>query len=91
MMIGDAEFACHHLPYNYLGDPADDATLLGKATDHLPYIRNPNEKARLQSGIEDVSQLIEDWVAFSTSGEADFNQWCNDRGRKHRWVKSYYF
>jgi hypothetical protein len=91
MLIGDAEYSCHHLPDIYIGDPTADATRLAEATEHLVYVCDPGQKARLQSELGHVSQLIEDWVSFKNADESDFNQWCSDRGRQYQWVRAYYY
>lgn len=91
ILIGDAEYSCHHLPDYYIGDPADDATRLAEAKEHLTYVTDSEHKALLQSELNDVSQLIKDWVSFKNAGESDFKQWCSDRGRKYQWVRAYYY
>ena len=91
MLVGDAEYSCHHLPDYYIGDPAGDSTRLAEASKHLTLVRDREHKNRLQSELDHVAQLIDDWVSFTDSGEPDFNQWCVDRGRTYQWIKSFYY
>jgi hypothetical protein len=88
IIIGDAEFSCHHLPHYYIGEPVDDLAHLEEAVELLSHVANPTQSARLQSEMGCVKSLIEDWIAFKQATEADFNEWCLKRGRKYRWVKS---
>jgi hypothetical protein len=91
MIVGDAEFSCHHLPHYYIGDPKDNLARIAEAVELLPAIVDPAQNARLQSEIDHVSQLIDDWIRFTDGGASDFNQWCVNRGRTYRWIKAYYY
>ncbi len=86
-LIENSEDSCNYLPHEFVGDPADDARRLRKARRHLVHIDDPEDRKRLQSELDYVSQLIEDWVTFTHSGESDFKQWCADRGRTYHWPK----
>jgi hypothetical protein len=91
LLIGAAEYSCHHLPHFYIGDPAEDIARLAEAREHITHVRDPDQKARLQSEFDYVSRLIDDWIAFGNSGDTDFDEWCAERGRQYRWVRAYYY
>jgi hypothetical protein len=91
MIVGDAEFSCHHLPHYYIGEPKDDVARIAEAVELLPGVVDPTQNARLQSELHHVSQLIDDWMRFTDAGASDFNQWCVNLGRKYRWIKAYYY
>lgn len=91
MIIGDAEFSCHHLPDYYIGEPKEDLAALAEAVELLFGVTDPAQNARLQSELDHVSQLIDDWIRCTDAGNSDFNQWCIDRGRTYRWIKAYYY
>jgi len=91
MIIGDAEFSCHHLPENYIGNPKLDLARLAEAAELLPDVANPVQNARLQSELNNVPQLIDDWMRFTEAGASDFNLWCKDRGRTYQWITVVYY
>jgi hypothetical protein len=91
LIIGDAEFSCHHLPHCYIGEPKDDVARLAEGAALLSGLADPAQNARLQSELHYVSQLIGDWIRFTNAGASDFNQWCVDCGRTYQWIKAYYY
>jgi hypothetical protein len=91
MIVGDAEFSCHHLPHYYIGEPEDDLGRVAEAVELLSSVVDPAQNARLRSELHHVSQLIDDWICFKKAGASDFNQWCVNRGRTYRWINAYYY
>lgn len=91
MIVGDAEYSCHHLPHYYIGEPKDDLARITEAVELLSGVDEPAQNARLQSEVDHAIQLIDDWIRFTDAGEADFNQWCLTHGRTYRWIRAYYY
>ena len=91
MIVGDAAFACHHLPHYFIGEPKEEMASIAEAAELLPGVIDSAQNARLKSELEYVSQLIDDWMRFTGAGAPDFNQWCIDRGRTYRWIRAYYY
>jgi hypothetical protein len=91
MIVGDAEFSCHHLPHYYIGEPNDDLARIAEAVELLSGVVDPSQNARVRFELDHVSQLIDDWICFTKAGASDFNQWCVNRGRTYRWIKADYY
>ena len=89
MTVGNAEYSCHELPHGYIGEPAEDLLGVEEAKQLLTGIVNPEQVTRLQSELDHVSHLINDWISFKNDGAVDFHEWCAKRGRKYRWIQAY--
>lgn len=90
-LIGTIDFATHHLPGGYIGEPELALATADEATTISEQIIDPETRRDLQARIEYYRQLVLDWQEFTASGENDFAAWTQARGRDYAWIPAYNF
>jgi hypothetical protein len=74
-VLSEARFNTHELPHGYFGSPADDLAKLAEVEELLAPVAEDRQKRVLGVGLAQVSELIEDWIAFRQAGAEDWYAW----------------
>ncbi len=90
-LIGDIEYATHHLPDYFIGEPRDCFPWAEQARVLLEPLHQHPEYLRLHRELHQAVALVEDWITFQSTGTGDFAAWCAQHGRKYHWTKVYYY
>ncbi|HLL81549.1 MAG TPA: hypothetical protein VK420_02815 [Longimicrobium sp.] len=85
------EYAMHHLPDYFIGDPEEDQAFTGEVARLIERVADPRTRSELQAELASARQLVEDWIAFRDEGGADFDEWCRVRGRTYEWQRHYFY
>lgn len=89
--LGHLEFAVHHLPEYYIGDPEDDLAFTTEVARLIDGVADPRAEVELRAELAAARKLVEDWIAFRDEGGADFDEWCRVRGRAYEWQRHYFY
>lgn len=89
--LGSLDFAVHHLPDYYIGDPGEDLAFTTGVAGLIEGVADPGTRSELRAELEGIRQLVEDWVAFHEEGGGDFDEWCRVRGRAYGWQRHYFY
>ncbi len=89
--IVQLEYAMHHLPHHFIGDPCQMKAVAEEAREHIAHIDDPGRREFLCRELAEQEQLLDDWIAFDQGADTDFEQWCRAKGREYGWVKAYYY
>ncbi len=89
--IADMEFAMHHLPHYFIGDPHEMKAVAEEAREHIAAIDDRHRQEFLRKKLIGQEQLLEDWIEFDKEPNTDFEQWCRAKGREYWWVRAYYY
>lgn len=81
-LVWNIEYATHHLPDTFLGDPADCIRWAEQARAYLTELPT-EEKQRLEEELQEAMAPVHDWLAFLEEGGTDFAAWCKQRGRNY--------
>lgn len=69
----------HHMPAEYMGDPAKDLVLAQEAEGLIAQVKERRVREGLRRDMDVCIQNMRDWSAFTDSGELDFDQWRRRR------------
>lgn len=83
------DFATHHLPDYFIGEPAQTKEWVREAYDHLRYIEAREVLKGLKEELSYLESLLNDWMAYQQAPNGDFGEWCSSHGRNYRWIRSY--
>jgi hypothetical protein len=89
--LGYLEYAVHHLPDYYIGDPEEDLAFTAEVARLIEGVADPRTRSDLRAELGVGRQLVEDWIAFRGEGGADFDEWCRVRGRTYEWQRHYFY
>lgn len=89
-LVGLIDFATHHLPEGYIGDPEFALAKADEADAFNAGIVDPELRAELADLIAYWRGLVLDWIEFTEAGGDDFAAWCQARGRDYAWSRTYY-
>jgi len=89
--LGYLDFAVHHLPASYIGDPEEDLAFTAEVAGLIEGVADPRTRNELGAELAAARQLVEDWIAFRAEGAPDFDEWCRVRGRAYEWQRHYFY
>lgn len=89
--LGYLDYAVHHLPAGYIGDPEADLAFTEEVARLIEGVADPRTASELRAELAAARQLTGDWIAFREGGGADFDEWCRVRGRTYGWQWHYYY
>lgn len=89
--LGYLEYAVHHLPDYYIGDPGEDLAFTTDVARLIDGVADSRTQSELRAELAAAWQLIEDWIAFCDEGGADFDEWCRARRRAYGWQRHYFY
>lgn len=91
--LSDVDHQCHHLPDYFIGEIDTAIMTLDRAKAMAANFSNPGIAPKLEEEFKELYAKVRDWQAFQlrASDNDSFGDWCIANGRKHRWVKSYYY
>ena len=90
-ILGDMDFACHHLPDYFIGDPVSVLNLSASVSDIISEIKNDDLRKYYADDLQLTSAMIHDWIECQSIAEENFAQWCINQGRKYPWIKGYHY
>ena len=76
--IGDAEYACHHIPDYFIGEISEAEESLRQAGAVIAPIVNTTRGKLATTEISELRDKIQAWRSFKATGTDDFQQWCKD-------------
>lgn len=65
---------------HYSGNPSEDLVLIVEIKEIINKIQDQKIRNEYRNNLESLQKVIESWLAFTISGEANFSQWCAAHG-----------
>lgn len=85
-------YSFHHISEDlYLGDIQEDRLLLKKIEQLSKKVEKEEYKINIYQLVSYYSNLMSDWISFSSEGTVSFVQWCEDKGKAYEFTKIYYY
>ncbi|MGE7980527.1 hypothetical protein [Psychrobacillus sp. NPDC093200] len=82
----------HHISEDlYLGNIQEDRLLLKEIEQLSEKVEKEEYKINIYQLVSYYSNLMSDWISFSSEGTVGFVQWCEDKGKAYEFTKIYYY
>lgn len=92
VLLGDVEYATHHLVEDLLIGTVDDASAtLDEAEGHLRTAIDHTLMTDLVTHAAELRDLLADWRIYQVNKTGNFQEWCRARGKTHRWQTIVYY
>lgn len=85
-------YSFHHISEDlYLGNIQEDRLLLKEIEQLSEKVEKEEYKINIYQLVSYYSNLMSDWISFSSEGTVGFVQWCEDKGKAYEFTKIYYY
>jgi hypothetical protein len=85
-LLDGAWRATRDLPEAFHGDAAGQLVLLGEARDVVASLNSEPARLGMETLLDVLRAMTEDWLEAQTNGADDFAQWCRSRQRDYPWA-----
>ncbi|HUC83438.1 MAG TPA: hypothetical protein VMR70_21175 [Flavisolibacter sp.] len=87
------DFAIHHLPEGYIGNPKDDLDLAEKIQHHINQLTDAALIREWTNQLKEYVEIIRNYIEWEQSGHSSFEQWGRENNKKVTYGlnSTYYF